>query len=80
MLNVQAAMLLLKLLDQIPFVGRGIVQQNNERAAQVTQQFAQKVTDLFLADVVIEEQVIKIQPMPRAERNSGDDTDLVAPP
>ena len=47
----------------------------------MTQQFAYKTTDLLLADVVEEEQVVEAQPMPAwAERNAGDDTDLVPPP
>ena len=48
---------------------------------QVTQPFAYKTADLLLADVVEEEPVVEAQPMPAwAERNAGDDTDLVPPP
>jgi hypothetical protein len=38
--------------EQLPLVGRGVVEQKNEGAAQVPQQLAQKHTELFLRDVV----------------------------
>ena len=73
-------MLPLEVCDGVSLVGGGIIQQQDERAAQVTQPFAYKTADLLLADVVEEEQVVEAQPMPAwAERNAGDDTDLVPP-
>jgi hypothetical protein len=41
--------------------GGGIIQQHNDRAAQVPQQLTQKNTDLFLGDVVVEEQIVEAQ-------------------
>jgi hypothetical protein len=41
--------------------GGGITQQHNDRAAQVPQQLTQKNTDLFLGDVVVEEQIVEAQ-------------------
>ena len=79
-LDVQATMLPLKLLDGVSLVGGGVVQQHDHRAVQVAQQFAQEAADLLLADVVEEKQIIETQSMPpRAEGNAGDDTDLVSP-
>ncbi|MFZ0393332.1 MAG: hypothetical protein WAL73_05740, partial [Terracidiphilus sp.] len=73
-------MLPLKLLDGVSLVGGGVVQQHDQRAAQVAQQFAQEAADLLLADVVEEKQIIETQSTPpRAEGNAGDDTDLVSP-
>ena len=62
-------------------MGGGIIQQSNDWAAQMAQQLAQKPADLLLPDVVEEEQIIEAEPMPpRAQRNSGDDGDLLPPP
>jgi hypothetical protein len=63
-LDVQAAMSVQKLFDRRSPVGRGVIQQNDDRAAQVAQQLTQKHTDRLLPDVVIEEQIVEAQPMP----------------
>jgi len=47
----------------------------------MTEQFAQEQTDLLLPNVVVKEQIVKIQPVAAgAQRNAGDDADLVPPP
>ena len=70
-----------RLWSGFPLVRGGIIQQNNHRAAQMPQQFTQKPADLLLPDVVKEEQIVEAQPMPPgAQRNSGNDGDLVPPP
>jgi len=62
-LDPQATMLVQQLFDRCSFVCGGVIQHNDDRAAQVTQQFAQKHTDLILPDVVIEEQVVEADTM-----------------
>ena len=53
--------------------------ENDEWAAQLPQQLTQKRTDLFLCDVVIEEQVIQTQTVPLgAQRDSGNHRNFVA--
>lgn len=42
---------------------------------------SQERADLLLADVVIEKQIVKVQPVAAGtERNTADDADLVSPP
>jgi hypothetical protein len=48
-------MLAQELPEGFLLVGGGIIQQHNDRAAQVSQQLTQKHTDLFLGDVVAKE-------------------------
>ena len=64
MLDVQATMLAQNLFDRCSLVGGGVIQQNDDWAAQVAQQLAQKYADLQLPDVVIEEQIVEAQMMP----------------
>ena len=68
-------------LEWLPLMGGGIIQQHNDRAAQVPQQLTQKHTDLLLGDVVKEEQIVEAESVSfGAQRNSGDDGDFVAAP
>ena len=55
MLDGETWMLAQELPERFPLVGGGIIQQHNDRAAQVPQQLTQKRTDLFLGDVVVKE-------------------------
>lgn len=74
-------MLVHEFLERFPLMGGGVIQQNNDGAAQVPQHLAQKNADFFLADVVEEEQIVKAQSLSLgAERNSGDHRDLVPSP
>ena len=50
-------------LEWVPLMGGGIIQQHNDRAAQVPQQLTQKHTDLLLSDVVKEEQIVEAEPV-----------------
>lgn len=71
MLDAQAAMLAEQLFDRHTLVRGGIIQKDNDRAAQMTQQFTQERADLILPDVVIEEQVAEADTMPpRTDGNS----------
>jgi hypothetical protein len=54
-LDGETWMLAQELPEGFPLVGGGIIQQHNDRAAQVSQQLTQKHTDLFLGDVVVKE-------------------------
>ena len=57
----------------------GIVQQNDDRAAEVAEQFAEKSTHFFLSDIVEEEQIVEAQVLsPGTDRDSRDDGDFVA--
>jgi hypothetical protein len=42
-------------LERLSLMGGGVIQQNNDSAAQVPQQLPQKNADLLLSDVVKEE-------------------------
>ena len=57
-LDAQAAMSMQQQFDRSSLVRGGVIQQKDHRAAQVTQQFTQKHTDLILPDVVIEEKTV----------------------
>ena len=71
MLDGETRVLTKEFLEWVPLMGGGVIQQNNDRPAQVPQQLTQKHTDLFLCDVVIEEQVIEAQMVSLgAQRNS----------
>ena len=74
-------MLVHEFLERFPLMSGGVIQQNNDGAAQVPQHLPQKNADFFLADVVEEEQIVKAQSLSLgAERNSGDHRDLVPSP
>src|SRR5437879_5239968 len=77
----QTRVLMQELVERVSLMGGGVIQQNNDGAAQVSQQLPQKNADLLLSDVVIEEQIVKAQLLPLgAQRNSGYDGDLVSSP
>ena len=81
MLEGQAWMLPKEFLERLSLMGGGIIQQHDDRAAQVPQQLPQKHTDLFLGDVVKGKQIVEAQTMSLgAQRNSGNDGDLVPAP
>jgi len=63
-LDAQAAMLAEKLFERRSLVRGGVIEENNDRAAQAAQQFAQKRANLLLPDVVVEKQIVKSQTMP----------------
>jgi len=81
MLDGETWMLPKESLEWLPLMGGGIIQQHNDRAAQVPQQLTHKHTDLLLGDVVKEEQIVEAESVSfGAQRNSGDDGDFVAAP
>lgn len=68
------------LFDRFSLVRGGVIEQNNDRPAQVAEQLAQKYANLVLSDVVIEEQIVKPQAMSAgAYGNSRNDGDFVSP-
>jgi hypothetical protein len=80
-LDAQARVTVEEMGEGRAVVGGGIVQQDDDGTAQVAQQFADKQTDFFLADVVEEKQVVQTQTLsPGTDRDAGDDGDLVAAP
>jgi hypothetical protein len=62
-LDGETWMLAQELAEWFPLVGGGIIQQHNDRAAQVPQQLTQKNTNLFLSDVVVKKQIVEAQSM-----------------
>ena len=58
-------MLLEEVLERLPLVSGGIVQQNNDPASEMPQQLTQKTTDLVLPDVVKKEEIVEAQVVPR---------------
>jgi len=70
-----------ELQERFSLMGGGVIQQNNDWAAQVSQQLPQKNADLLLFDVVIEEQIVQAQLVSlRTQRNPGNNGDLVPSP
>ena len=65
MLDAEAGMLLEQVLEWLPLVSGGIVQQNDDRASEMPQQLTQKTTDLVLPDVVKKEEIVEAQVVPR---------------
>jgi len=81
MLDVKTGVSAEQVVERFPVVSGGIIQQNRHRAAQMPQQLTQKPADLLLPDVVKVEQIVEPQVVPLgAQRNSGNDGDLVPPP
>jgi hypothetical protein len=79
MLDAKTGMLLEEVLEWLPLVSGGIVQQNDNRASEMPQQLTQKPTDLLLPDVVKKEEIVEAQVVsPGTHRNSRNDRDLVA--
>jgi hypothetical protein len=80
MLDAQAAMLAEKLFEGRSLVRGRIVEQGDDRAAEMAQQLASESTDFLLPDVVVEEQVVQAQTMPPwADGDSRDNRNLVPP-
>lgn len=77
-LDVQARMPTQEFRQRFTLVGGGIVQQDDDRAPEVPQQFAEKPAHFLLADVVEVKQIVEAQVLPLgADRDSGDDGDFV---
>jgi len=71
MLDGEPGVLTQKLPEWFSLMGGGIIQQDNDGAAQMPQQLAQKHTDPLLPDVVKEEEIVEAQMVsPGAQRNS----------
>ncbi len=64
MLDGEAGMLLEEVLEWLPLVSGGIVQQNNDPTPEMPQQLRQKTTDLVLPDVVKKEEIVEAQVVP----------------
>lgn len=67
--------------EWFPLMGGGIIEENDDWAAELPQQLPQKQTDLFLCDVVKEEQVMQTQMVPLgAQGDSGNHRNFIAAP
>ena len=69
-----------KLLQRLAFVGTRVIQQHNHGTVEMPKQVAEEQTHFFLPNIVIEEVVVEVQPLPfRADRDAGDHGNFVAP-
>ena len=69
-----------KRLQRLAFVGTGVIQQHNHGTVEMPKQVAEEQTHFFLPNIVIEEVVVEVQPLPfRADRDAGDHGNFVAP-
>jgi hypothetical protein len=80
MLQAQARMLSQQSVQWLAFMGGGVVQECNHRAAQMPEHMAKEEADLLLSDVpepklVVEAEVLSL----RADRDGRDDGDPVSP-
>jgi len=81
MLDGETRVLTQELLERFSLMGGGIIQENDDGTTQVSQQRTQEHTDLLLCDVVKEQQIVEAQMVPLgAQRNSGNDRDLIPSP
>ena len=79
-LDVQARVSAEEFVQRRAVVGGGVVEQNDDGTAKMPQQFPEKKTYFFLADVVEEEQIVEPQVLSLGtDRDSGDDGDFVPP-
>lgn len=78
MLDREPRVLSEEFLKRFSLMGGGVVQQDDDGAAQVPQQRTQKHTDFLHPNVVIEKEVVEAQMVSHgAQRNSRDDGDFV---
>ncbi len=76
--DVQARVAAEELGERRAGVRGGVVQQNDDRTAEVAQQFLEKEDNFFLPDVVEEKQIVEAQTLPLgANRDSRDDGDFI---
>lgn len=81
MLDAETRMSSKELLERFPLMGGGVIQENDEGAAELPQQLAQKHTDLLLRDVVVEKKVVETQVVSLgAQRDPGNDGDFISAP
>jgi len=79
-LDVQAGMLLPKVLQRFSLMGGRMIQQHDHRAAQMPQQLAEKDANFLLPDVIEVKLIVQAQALSlRTYRNPGNDGDLVPP-
>ncbi len=80
MLDSQPRVLTEELLERFSLMSGGVIQENDDGAAQVPQQLAQKHTDFLLGNIFKEKEIVEAQVVALGtERNSGDDRNFVAP-
>ena len=77
-LHMETRMAMKELRQGFTVMRGGIVQQDDDRAPEVAQQFTEKPAHFFLADGVEVKQIVEVQaPSLGADRDSGDDRDFV---
>lgn len=80
MFNVETGMSPAKIVQRLTFVGRRVIQQHDHLAGEMAKQVLQEQNHLFLPDIVIEEIVVKVQPLPfRADGDAGDYGNFIPP-
>ena len=81
MLNLKTRMLSEEGFEGLAFVCGGVIQHDNERTPQVSQQLTKKQADLDLSNVVKKQKVIQGQLLTFwTHRYSGNDGDFIAAP
>ncbi len=80
MLQAQARMLSQQAVQGFAFMGRGVVQECDHRAAQMPEQMAKEEADLLLPDVPEPELVVEAEVLSlRTDGDGRDDGDPVSP-
>jgi hypothetical protein len=80
-LHVQAAVSAEELAERRAVVGGGVVEQNDDRTAQMAEPLAEKSAHFFWPDVVEVKQIVETQVLSLgADRDSRDDRDFVPAP
>ena len=80
MFDAETAVSSKELLERFPFMSGRVIQENDDRAAQVPQQRTQKRTDFLLANVLKKQKIVEAQVVPLGtDRNSGYPRDFVPP-
>ena len=78
MLNAETRVSSAELLERFTLMGGGVIQEDNDGAAQVPQQGTQKCTDFLLTDILGEKKIVETQAVPLgADRNTGDHRNFV---
>src|ERR1700676_596979 len=80
MLNAETRVSGEELLERFTLMSGGVIQEDDDGAAQVPQQRTQKRTDFLLTDILKKKEIVEAQSVPLgADRNAGYHRDFVPP-
>jgi hypothetical protein len=81
MLDVESGMASQKFSQGLPLMGGRVIQEDNHRAAQMAQQFAEKGANFLQSDIVEIKLIVQAQALSSGtDGDSGNDRDLVSAP